>query len=492
MNKSASTKTQNPTSGGNGKALIKINAKTTKLPGGIADLVTPVSIYMKMRDRYTNTLLLESSDYHGAQNSMSYICFDELAVIEVNNGNITKKLPGNKLIKEAISPENNVADNLNSFLNYFNINEIKQKGIVNGLWGYTAYDAIKYFETINLRERANNEAEIPEMRYAFHRYIIAINHFNNDITLVENLLEGEDSKATEISSMLKNQNVVEYQFKLDGEESSNITDEEYMAMVEEGRKHCFLGNVFQIVLSRRFKHNFSGDDFNVYRALRRINPSPYLFYFDCGGYKIFGSSPEAQLVVSGDKAVINPIAGTFKRTGDDEKDRQLARDLANDKKENAEHVMLVDLARNDLSRNSSKVTVDNYREVQYYSHVLHLVSEVSGRLPEGTNTVKVYGDTFPAGTLSGAPKFKAMEIIDGLENVARSYYGGAIGFFGFNGDINHAITIRTFLSINNTLMYQAGAGIVSESVKESELQEVNNKLGALKKAIIEAENINLE
>lgn len=154
--------------------------------------------------------------------------------------------------------------------------------------------------------------------------------------------------------------------------------------------------------------------------------------------------------------------------------------------------MLVDLARNDLSRNSSKVKVDNYREVQYYSHVIHLVSEVSGELAPGTNTIKVFGDTFPAGTLSGAPKFKAMEIIDRLENVARSYYGGAIGFIGFNDDINHAITIRTFLSKNNTLICQAGAGIVSESKCENELQEVNNKLGALKMAIVEAENINKE
>ncbi|MFA9388990.1 MAG: anthranilate synthase component I family protein [Prolixibacteraceae bacterium] len=471
---------------------IKINTKTTKLSGSIADLVTPVSIYLKIRDRFPNTLLLESSDYHGANNSMSYICFDEIAVIEINKGQIIKNLPGNIVEVESISTENNVAENLHNFLNNFEMEEIKQKGVVNGLWGYTSYDAIRYFETIKLRERENAETDIPEMRYAFHRYIIAINHFNNDITLVENLQKEEESQAKEISILLKNQNVVAFQFKLEGEESSNITDDEYMQIVEEGKKHCFLGNVFQIVLSRRFRQNFSGDDFNVYRALRRINPSPYLFYFDCGGYKIFGSSPEAQLVVEGSKAIINPIAGTFKRTGDDEKDRQLAIDLAADKKENAEHVMLVDLARNDLSRNSSNVKVDNYREVQYYSHVLHLVSEVSGKLPEGTNTVKVYGDTFPAGTLSGAPKFKAMQIIDELENTSRSYYAGAIGFIGFNGNINHAITIRTFLSKNNTLTYQAGAGIVSESVKETELQEVNNKLGALTKAVIEAEKINIE
>lgn len=469
---------------------IKINTKTTKLPGSISDLVTPVSIYLTLRDRFPKTLLLESSDYHGASNSMSYICFDEIASIEINKNIITKNLPNNIVNTEEVTETNNVANNLNTFLNNFDIQEIKQKDIVNGLWGYTSYDAIQYFETLKLQERTTDEANIPDMYYAFHRYIIAINHFNNDITLVENLLEEEESKAHEIAAMLNNQNVVAFQFKLEGKESSNITDEEYMEMVEEGKKHCFRGDVFQIVLSRRFRQKFFGDEFNVYRALRRINPSPYLFYFDFGGYKIFGSSPEAQLVVDKNKAIINPIAGTFKRTGDDEKDRQLAIELAADEKENAEHVMLVDLARNDLSRNSSDVTVDNYREVQYYSHVLHLVSEVSGRLKGGTNTIKVFGDTFPAGTLSGAPKYKAMQIIDRLENMNRSYYGGAIGFIGFNGNINHAITIRTFLSKNNTLICQAGAGIVAKSVKESELQEVNNKLGALKKALFVAENIN--
>jgi len=471
---------------------INIHTKITKLSGSIADLVTPVSIYLKIRDRYPNTMLLESSDYHGSSNSMSYICFDEIATIEVNRSIITKRYPLQEPQSEKVSLSNTVADNLHQFLKKFKITEIKEKGIVNGLWGYTAYDAIQYFETIHLRKREKNEAEIPDIRYAFHRHVIAINHFNNDISLLENLLDEEVSKAQELTEILLNQNVVTFQFKTEGSETSNITDDEYMQMVDQGKKHCFRGDVFQIVLSRRFRQKFSGDEFNVYRALRRINPSPYLFYFDFCNYKIFGSSPEAQLIVNKNKATINPIAGTFKRTGDDENDRQLAIDLSADKKENAEHVMLVDLARNDLSRNSSKVIVDNYREVQYYSHVLHLVSEVSGELAPGTNTIKVFGDTFPAGTLSGSPKFKAMEIIDQLENVSRSYYGGAIGFLGFNGNINHAITIRTFLSKNNTLICQAGAGIVSESNRESELQEVNNKLGALKKAIAEAENINRE
>lgn len=471
---------------------IRINTKITKLSGTIADLVTPVSVYLKMRDRYPNTLLLESSDYHSASNSMSFICFDEIASFEVCKGIMTCSFPGMQSVKENVSDSNTVPDRLKSFLDSFDIDEIKDKNLVCGLFGYTGYEAVKYFETIKLKERDNNQFEIPEMRYAFHRNIIAINHFNNDISLVENLMEGEESNATYLSGILLNQNVVTFQFAAEGEETSNITDEEYMELVEQGVKNCYKGNVFQIVLSRRFEQKFSGDEFNVYRALRRINPSPYLFYFDYCNYKIFGSSPEAQLVVKGDKAIINPIAGTIKRTGDDEKDRALAIELANDKKENAEHVMLVDLARNDLSRNSSNVQVNNYREVQYYSHVLHLVSEVSGKLAPNTNTIKVFGNTFPAGTLSGAPKFKAMEIIDELENTGRSYYGGAIGIICFNGNINHAITIRTFLSKDNTLVYQAGAGIVSESKPKNELMEVNNKLGALKKAIVEAESINKE
>jgi anthranilate synthase component 1 len=475
-----------------GEGSIKINTNITKLSGTVADLVTPVSIYLKMRDTYPNTLLLESSDYHGSSNSMSFICFDEIATIEVNNGTITQTLPGSEPTTEKVNRKNQVAESLNNFLHIFEVDELKDKDLVNGLWGYSAYDAIQYFETIKLRERDQNEAEIPEIRYAFHRYVIAINHFNNDITLIENLLENEESNAIEITGILLNQNVVTFRFNTEDEETSNITDEEYMNMVDAGKSHCFRGDVFQIVLSRRFKQRFSGDEFNVYRALRRINPSPYLFYFDYSNYKIFGSSPEAQLIVSGNKATINPIAGTFKRTGNDDSDRQLAINLAADKKENAEHVMLVDLARNDLSRDSANVKVEKYREVQYYSHVLHLVSEVSGELKPGTNTIKVFGNTFPAGTLSGAPKYKAMEIIDKLENVGRSYYGGAIGSLGFNGDINHAITIRTFLSKDNYLICQAGAGIVSESNRQNELQEVNNKLGALKKAIIEAKNINSE
>jgi anthranilate synthase component 1 len=313
--------------------------------------------------------------------------------------------------------------------------------------------------------------------------MISINHFNNQVWLLENVPENESSRMGEVNTVLSLKAGATFRFNPGNNETSNISDEEYMEMVKKGKEHCFRGNVFQIVLSRQFRQDFTGDEFNVYRALRSINPSPYLFYFDYGGYKLFGSSPEAQLVIANNRVHIHPIAGTFKRTGDDEKDRQLAIDLTNDPKENAEHVMLVDLARNDLSRNSDQVSVKTFREVQFYSHVIHLVSEVTGELRPGTNPVRVFGDSFPAGTLSGAPKYRAMEIIDELENRNRGYYGGALGYIGFNGDLNHAIMIRSFLSKGNKLFYQAGAGIVAASVEENELNEVNNKLGALKKAI---------
>jgi anthranilate synthase component I len=460
-------------------------------PPGLADIITPVTIYLKIRDKYPNTILLESSDYHGNNNSMSYICFDVLAEFRAECYKIQMNFPDGSQERVAIRDKNTIATTFNNFLSSFRI----EKGSdysgspANGLFGYTTYDAVKYFEDVKLDKTSDGRYDIPEVYYSLYRYIIAINHFNNRIYMLENLLEGDQSRIEEVKSLLRNRSLGSFQFISLNNEKSNLKDEEYKSMVTEGKKHCYLGNVFQVVLSRQFSQQFIGDEFNVYRALRNINPSPYLFYFDYGGYKLFGSSPEAQLIIDKGSARINPIAGTFKRSGDDEEDRQLAIDLANDSKENAEHVMLVDLARNDLSRNSDNVFVKTFREVQFYSHVIHLVSEVIGELKAGFNPVRVFGDSFPAGTLSGAPKIKAMEIIDTLENQNRGFYGGAIGYIGFNGDINHAIMIRSFLSRNNTLYYQAGAGIVAASVEENELNEVNNKLGAMKAAIAMAAGI---
>jgi anthranilate synthase component I len=468
---------------------IKILANTQALPAGITDTETPVSLYLKLRDRFPNTTLLESSDYHGNRNSRSFICFDVRAGFEVDKGNLRVLHADGSKTSGPVGSSVSVAKKLKQFIDSFTIFRLGIDLENNGLFGYCAYNAVQHFETIALNAKTPEGYHIPEVKYFFYRYIITFDHFNNRMYLTENLLEGEESTLNAIKVILLNKKMGSHRFFPAVEESSNLTDRQYMNMVKKGKEHCFRGDVFQIVLSRRFSKQFKGDDFNVYRALRNINPSPYLFYFDFGSYKIFGSSPEAQIIVADGQATINPIAGTFKRTGNDEQDRALAAKLCLDKKENAEHVMLVDLARNDLSRNSDHVTVDTFREVQYYSHVLHLVSEVTGKLNPQTNPIEVLGNTFPAGTLSGAPKFKAMELIDSIEPESRGYYGGAIGYIGFNGHVNHAIMIRSFLSKNNTLYYQAGAGVVSESNEESELNEVNNKLGALKKAIEIAKEI---
>lgn len=453
----------------------------------LADTITPVSVYLKIRDKYPNSLLLESSDYHANDNSFSYICCNPIASIKVENENITEIFPDGSIEKTDISSELKMPQKIQQFSDKFQIENSDFKFINNGLFGYIAYDGVKYFEDVKITKK-NGDLQIPDIYYAVYQNIIAINHFKNEAYIFDHSYKSE-SKLEEIEQLLKVKNFATYNFKRQKEAFSNLTDEEYRENVKLGKKHCQRGDVFQLVLSRRFSQAFKGDEFNVYRALRNVNPSPYLFYFDYGNFKIFGSSPEAQLVVNNGQAEIHPIAGTFKRTGNDEEDAQLAKKLAADEKENAEHVMLVDLARNDLSRHSTNVKVEKYRETQFFSHVIHLVSKVTGKKDKGTGTMQVVADTFPAGTLSGAPKHSAMNLIEKYENVNRSAYGGAIGFMDFDGNFNHAIIIRSFVSKNHKLHFQAGAGIVSESNEENELQEVYNKLGALTKALELAEEI---
>ena len=453
----------------------------------LADTLTPVSVYLKIRDKYPNSLLLESSDYHANDNSFSYICCNPIASIKIKDGQIQELYPdGSKKLTE-ITPEIKLSEAIQNFSSLFQTEDSNFKFINNGLFGYTGYDGVQYFEDIKITKK-KGDLEIPEVYYAVYQNIIAINHFNNSAYIFDHNYNSE-SKLEEIEQLIKVKNFATYNFRRNFAPISNLTDSEFMENVKLGKKHCQRGDVFQLVLSRRFTQNFKGDEFNVYRALRSINPSPYLFYFDYGDFKIFGSSPEAQLVVSNGKAEIHPIAGTFKRTGNDEQDAALAKELSEDDKENAEHVMLVDLARNDLSRHSTNVKVDKYREVQFFSHVIHLVSKVTGTKNKDVSTMQIVADTFPAGTLSGAPKHSAMTLIEKYENVNRSAYGGAIGFMDFNGNYNHAIIIRSFVSKNHQLHYQAGAGIVSESNEENELQEVYNKLGALTQAIEIAEEI---
>jgi anthranilate synthase component 1 len=448
----------------------------------LADTVTPVSVYLRFRNLYHKSILLESSDYHGQENAWSFICMEPVSCFTAEQGKVTLEKNGSKTYPE-ITTDQPLCQLLDRFYHSFELKNETEGVPFNGLFGYMAYDAVTYFEKIRFKTAGKDDYRIPEVKYCFYKYIIAIDHHRNIIRIVENLREGEDSQLDYIHQLLINLNFMTSGFNTVGKEETNITDEEYKYMVSKGKEHCHRGDVFQVVLSRQFSQSFNGDDFNVYRSLRSVNPSPYLFYFDYGTYRIFGSSPEAQLRVTGDKASIFPIAGTFRRTGNDEKDKELARELCLDPKENAEHVMLVDLARNDLSRNASRVEVETFREVQFYSHVIHLVSKVSGVLPPEANLISVLGNSFPAGTLSGAPKYRAMQLIDTYENQQRGFYGGCIGLLGFDGSLNHAIMIRSFLSKNNKLFYQAGAGIVADSSEEKELQEVNNKLAALKKAI---------
>lgn len=450
----------------------------------LADVFTPVGIYLRLRDRFRDTVLLESADHHAAENSYSFICVNAIGGIEIKSANkVEWKLPGKPPERMETGKETNVTFLLRDFMDRFAINApaVKEGKYAQGLYGYSAYDTVQFFEQVNVKSAS--DPEIPLMRYRLYQYVIAVNHFRDELFICENQLKGLESETALVEALIRSHDVPSYPFAATGEELTDMEDDDFREMVKKGIASCHRGDVFQIVLSRRFRQSFTGDEFNVYRALRSINPSPYLFYFDYGDYKLMGSSPEAQLVIKNGKAVLHPIAGTFRRTGDEEADKLAAENLLKDAKENAEHVMLVDLARNDLSRLCDEVEVVHYRQVQYFSHVIHLVSEVTGKVKEGANPFELLAKTFPAGTLSGAPKIKAMELIAAYEPVARSYYGGAIGFIGFDGSCNHAIMIRTFLSRNNTLTYQAGAGVVVASNPESELQEVNNKLGALKKAI---------
>ena len=458
----------------------------------LADVFTPVGIYLRLRDRFRDTILLESTDNHAAENSWSFIGVNAIAGVEITSGDsIDIKLPGQTARRIELGKGQQVVDVLKDFMQQFEVEDVKEKQAryAQGLFGYTTYDAIQFFETIPAGHFKNTADDIPLMRYRLYQYVICINHFKDELFICENHIDGVQSEADVLLSLIRGKDVPVYPFKAVGDESSNMTDEDYRQMVAQGVAHCHRGDVFQIVLSRRFSQKFTGDEFNVYRALRNINPSPYLFFFDYGDYKLMGSSPESQLIINNGKAIVHPIAGTVKRTGDEKLDAKETVRLQNDPKENAEHVMLVDLARNDLSRGCTNVRVSHFRDTHFYSHVIHLVSEVTGDVMPGTSGFDLFGKTFPAGTLSGAPKIRAMEIISDLEPTARSYYAGAVGFMGFDGSCNQAIIIRSFLSRGNTLVSQAGAGIVAASQPESELQEVNSKLGALKKAIVAAEEI---
>lgn len=453
----------------------------------LGDLHTPVSTYLKVRDLFPQSVLMESSDYHGVENNRSFIGLNPIASIRINHGVATFVFPDGQQEERNISDDYQVEQAIREFISHFQV-EGEYAGYC-GLYGYTTFNAVRYFEKIQVKDSTDAKNDAPEILYILYKYLIVFNDYKSEMVLIEMLGEGEPAHLSEVEKAIHNRNYTTYDFRAVGPATSTLTDEEHKANIRQGIAHCMRGDVFQIVLSRRFIQRYEGDDFKLYRALRSINPSPYLFYFDFGGFRIFGSSPETHCKIEDGKATIDPIAGTTRRSGDKETDKQLTKALLADPKENAEHVMLVDLARNDLSRNCHNARVEFYKEPQYYSHVIHLVSRVSGDMDEDSNPIRTFIDAFPAGTLSGAPKVRAMQLISELEPHSRGAYGGCIGFIGLNGTLNQAITIRTFVSRNNELWFQAGGGIVAQSNEENELQEVNNKLGALKKAIQLAEQL---
>ena len=460
---------------------------TTNCKTILADLYTPVGVYMRLRDIYPQSALMESSDYHDKDNSRSFIGINPIASIAIAHGEAVISFPNGSQEQHIINKEYGTAEAIHALIDRIHVEGEHMEYC--GLYGYTSFNAVRYFENIAVKDETLEKNDAPDMLYILYKNIIVFDHFNSQLTIISISEKAQSTEITDILRAMGKANVQTYDFHPVGEVTSPLTDEEHKANIRRGIKHCLRGDVFQIVLSRRFIQKYEGDDFKLYRALRSINPSPYLFYFDFGGFRIFGSSPETHCRIEGRRAYIDPIAGTTKRTGDAEKDREGAEYLRKDPKENAEHVMLVDLARNDLSRNCHGVKVDFYKDLQYYSHVIHLVSRVSGELDEGADPIKAFIDTFPAGTLSGAPKVRAMQLISEYEPHNRGAYGGCIGYIGLNGSLNQAITIRCFVSRNGELWFQAGGGIVAKSDEEYELQEVNNKLGALRRAILMAEKL---
>lgn len=453
----------------------------------LGDLHTPVSVYLKVRDLFPQSALMESSDYHGSENNRSFIALCPLASMSVEHGKAVFRLPDGERSERELSDSHSLNEAMNDFMKRFCIRG--EYSHYCGLYGYTSFNAVRYTEGIAVKDSREDINDAPDLLYIIYKYIIVFNDYRHELLLLEMTGEEEESNLERIVKAIQDRNYTAYDFRAVGPVTSTLTDEEHKANIRRGIAHCLRGDVFQIVLSRRFEQAYVGDDFKLYRALRSINPSPYLFYFDFGGFRLLGSSPETHCRIEGRRAYIDPIAGTTKRTGRKDEDEAAARYLHDDPKENAEHVMLVDLARNDLARNCHDVRIEFFKEMQYYSHVIHLVSRVSGTMNEGADAVKAFLDTFPAGTLSGAPKVRAMQLISELEPHNRGAYGGCIGFIGLDGTINLAITIRTFVSRNGKLWFQAGGGIVAKSNEEYELQEVNNKLGALRKAIEMAERM---
>jgi anthranilate synthase component 1 len=451
----------------------KIYSNSTDM---LSDTITPISVFLNLRDVYKSVSLFESSDYNSKENSKSFICVNPLVTLKVNNGEL-QNIESDKL--KSKTKFSSIQDLQCQTSEYEFVNFDLQK--YNGFFGYFSYDSIKYFESVKPKVKTKYE-DVSEIYFSIFEYIIVFDNFSNRAQIIANSFEDVETDFSSILIEVYKHSFYKSQFKLTDEEKVSNTNGEFLTNVNKAKGNVRKGDVFQLVISRCFSQTYLGDDFQVYRELRALNPSPYMFYFNMEKAKVFGTSPEAQVKVTNGLAEIHPIAGTVKRSKDIDKDLKSTRELQANPKENAEHVMLVDLARNDLNRTCKNVKVTDYKKIQNFSHVIHMVSKVTGEVV-GDDSLKTFAQSFPAGTLSGAPKYRAMELIQDYETDNRGFYGGAIGQICPNGDLNMAIIIRSCLSQNNTLNYQAGAGVVLDSIPELELKEVDNKIKAVRTAI---------
>jgi anthranilate synthase component 1 len=446
-----------------------------------ADLDTPVSAYLKLAP-FRPRFLLESVEGGERLARYSFIGFGECLEVRLDAGGL--HVGGRTTPRPASRGE--FLDALRRALTEAPEPLPKLPGVPlrGGLVGYTSYDAVRYFERLPGRSLAHTEA--PHAHYVAPRSLLVFDHLTRGVALLHDGSEAErQSLRREVIRALRGAVpavLFPGAFSL---ATPSLSAAEHAAGVRRAQEHIAAGDVYQLVLSARFDGRQSLSPFEVYRALRLLNPSPYMYFCELGDITVVGSSPEALVKLHDGYAQLRPIAGSRPRGGDGARDAALAAELLADPKENAEHVMLVDLARNDLGRvaNAGSVGVDPYRVVERYSHIMHIVSGVNGRLAPGQDAFDLFAATFPAGTLVGAPKVRAMQIIDELEPVGRQLYGGTVGYFGREGDMDQAITIRTLVFRGDGYSYQAGGGIVADSVPAAEYAEVMAKSAVLRRAL---------
>ena len=444
---------------------------------------TPATVFMKLR-QLTPTFLLESIERGVDQSRYSFLGIGSSQSIQVRSG--TFFLNGDE-----ISTPNSQEEMMNLFRKTLSklpdlkpaIDTVPFSG---GIVGFSSFDMVRYFEHLPIAKNKKGILAPPDSSYISPTSLLIFDHKRNKMALVHSGNEDERVQLrTEILAMLNIDIEPNLEKTIYSEPEANIDKKTFYEAVDKAKHHIYEGDIFQIVLSIAFSGSYDLDPFDVYRAMRLINPSPYMFYCESDGFKIAGSSPEALVRLNSDKASLRPIAGTRPRGSNTEEDKSHKESLLADEKEIAEHIMLVDLARNDLGRvaKHGSIEVSPYQSIEYYSHVMHIVSGVQGKLDEKYDAFDLFAAAFPAGTLVGAPKVRAMELIDHIEPNLRGVYGGTVGYFAKNGDMDQAIAIRTIVFSDEKYCFQAGAGIVADSMPENEYKEVLAKSEILRTAL---------